>query len=72
MIKQDIHEDMRKNLEENNTCYVLITCEPPTDDGEMEVKMTYGGEPIVAEYLIQGALDHFYENHQDEEKSILC
>jgi hypothetical protein len=71
MMKEDIHEGIRKKLEGKHTCYVLITCGPPTDEGEMDVKMTYGGEPIVAEYLLQGALEYFYDDHE-EEKSIPC
>ena len=35
-------------LSENNKCYVLITCGEPTQDGQMEVEMTYGGDPVLA------------------------
>jgi hypothetical protein len=49
--QQKIHE----LLAEKHACYVLITCDPPTESGEMQVKMTYEGDPLLAAYLVQGA-----------------
>jgi hypothetical protein len=46
--------ELRKALSEN-TCYVLITCSEATKDGKMEVEMTYGGDPIIAAYLVESA-----------------
>lgn len=49
----------RKQLQEQPdnkaSCYVLITCSEPSDDGQMEVEMTYKGDAALASYLIQGA-----------------
>lgn len=49
----------RKHLQSvmnnNFSCYVLITCGKPTQEGEMEVEMTYEGDPALAAYLLQGA-----------------
>ncbi len=42
-------------LSENNKCYVLITCGEPSQDGQMEVEMTYGGDPMLAAYLVESA-----------------
>lgn len=39
----------------NHACYVLITCDEPTDDGNMQVEMTYEGDAALAAYLLQGA-----------------
>jgi hypothetical protein len=47
--------DLRKELAENNTCYVLITCGKPSKDGKMEVKMTYEGDECLAAYLLESA-----------------
>jgi hypothetical protein len=47
--------EIRKALSENNTCYVLITCTEASKDGKMEVEMSYGGDPILAAYLVESA-----------------
>jgi hypothetical protein len=47
--------EIKKALSENNTCYVLITCTEASKDGKMEVEMTYGGDPILAAYLVESA-----------------
>ncbi len=47
--------DLRKELAEKNACYVLITCGEPTEDGRMEVEMTYEGDASLAAYLIESA-----------------
>jgi hypothetical protein len=46
---------IKKALSENSTCYVLITCTEASKDGKMEVEMTYGGDPILAAYLVESA-----------------
>lgn len=49
----------RKHLQEavdkNLTCYVLITCGQPSEDGHMQVEMTYQGDTALATYLLQSA-----------------
>ena len=47
--------EIKKALSKNNTCYVLITCSEASKDGKMEVEMSYGGDPIVAAYLVESA-----------------
>ena len=47
--------EIKKALSKNNTCYVLITCSEASEDGKMEVEMTYGGDPILAAYLVESA-----------------
>lgn len=47
--------DVKKALSENNSCYVLITCGEPSQDGKMEVEMSYGGDPVLAAYLVENA-----------------
>jgi hypothetical protein len=47
--------EIKKALSENNTCYVLITCSEASKDGKMEVEMSYGGDPILAAYLVESA-----------------
>jgi hypothetical protein len=47
--------DVKKELAENNACYVLITCGHPSEDGKMQVEMNYQGDPTLAAYLIESA-----------------
>lgn len=48
----------RKHLQEavnNSSCYVLITCGQPSENGEMQVEMTYSGDPSLASLLVLNA-----------------
>jgi len=49
------HKHLQEALEKNPSCYVLITCGAPTEDGQMEVEMSYKGDVTLAAYLLQGA-----------------
>jgi hypothetical protein len=46
---------LQEVLDKTPSCYVLITCGSPSEDGEMQVEMTYQGEAALAAYLLQGA-----------------
>jgi len=46
---------IKKTLGKNHACYVLITCDEPTADGNMQVEMSYQGDANIASYLLQGA-----------------
>jgi hypothetical protein len=48
-------QDLRQILAERNACFVLITCGEPTEEGKMEVEMTYEGDASLAAYLIESA-----------------
>ena len=50
-----IPHNITKQLAENNACYVIITCGEPSEDGKMEVEMTYEGDEVLAAYLIESA-----------------
>ena len=54
--------DVRRALAEKNACFVLITCGEPSEDGKMEVEMTYEGDESLAAYLIESA-QGFIESH---------
>lgn len=47
-------QNLRHALEKN-ACYVLITCGEPTEDGKMEVEMTFEGDASLAAYLLESA-----------------
>jgi len=48
-------KEIKESLGKSHACYVLITCEEPTEDGDMQVQMTYEGDANLASYLLQGA-----------------
>ncbi|MBS4168603.1 hypothetical protein [Parachlamydia sp. AcF125] len=56
---------IKKELAKNHACYVLITCDPPSADGNMQVCMSYEGDTALAAYLLKGAQSFIEE--QDEE-----
>jgi hypothetical protein len=53
--KKYILESINEYLEENNLCYVLLTCSSPSKEGNMQVEMSYGGDDYLASYLIESA-----------------
>jgi hypothetical protein len=50
-----VPQDVEKLFSKKNACYVLITCEEPSEDGKMQVEMTYEGDACLAAYLIESA-----------------
>ena len=54
-MKRDLHRNAKRVLANKHACYILITCDEPTDDGEMSVEMSYEGDAMLASYLLQGA-----------------
>lgn len=64
---------INKKLAKKPACYVLITCECPSDDGHMQVEMTYEGDATTAAFLLQGAQNFIgfhdeMEHHGSDEK----
>lgn len=48
-------EEIKDTLAKENNCYVLITCGDPDDRGQLQVDFSYGGDPVLAAYLLDGA-----------------
>lgn len=69
-MKNNVHEEVRKKLSDQTACYVLITCGEPSESGEMNVELSYDGDPVLAEYLIQGAQNYFDSSEVPEQESI--
>lgn len=68
MDKRELKQ-LKKTLDENLSCYVLITCAEPTATGQIPVEMTYqGAEPLIS-YLLQDAQMHM---EQEEEEELKC
>ena len=58
-------DDIKKTLSAKHACYVLITCSEPSEQGKMNVELSYDGDESLASYLLQSAQDIF-ENQVDE------
>ena len=64
-MKDDVHERVRKLLKKDYAGYVLITCCNPSDSDQMQVEMTYDGDPVLAAYLLEGAQGYLDEEEKD-------
>jgi hypothetical protein len=53
--EKDSDKSIKARLAKSHTCYVLLTCDGPEEDGQMQVEMSYEGDPVLASYLLQGA-----------------
>jgi hypothetical protein len=63
-MKRKVEECLKDTLAKNHLCYVLITCDKPSIDGELKVEMTYEGDVSLASYLLHGAQD-FIDDQQN-------
>ena len=64
-MKRNDDKDIREKLAKDHSCYVLITCDSPSAEGKMNVEMSYEGDPVLAAYLIQGALSYLEEQNPE-------
>jgi len=65
MEHRGVTKQIKDTLAKQYPCYVLITCDSPGVDGEMQVEMSYDGDPTLAAYLLQGAQDFLDEQPQE-------
>lgn len=65
-MRADVQKRLKKTLAKNHAYYVLITCDRPTENGQMNVEMTYEGDANIAAYLLQGA-QHFIDEQEEVE-----
>jgi hypothetical protein len=63
-MKSNKHKRLHNTLLKNHACYVLITCDEPSDDGDMQVEMTYEGDATLAAYLLQGAQSFMHDKEE--------
>lgn len=64
-MKRDDQKHIKQKLAKKHACYVLITCDEPTENGEMQVQMSYEGDAALASYLLQGAQNIIEEGEED-------
>lgn len=50
-----VSEELKRLLSQTNDCYVLITCGKMSEDGKIQVEMSYEGDADLAAYLIESA-----------------
>jgi hypothetical protein len=60
-------ESIKKFLSENHAAYVLITCSEPSQEGNMDVEMSYEGDESLTAYLLESAR-HILDNPKSQEK----
>lgn len=65
-MKPNVEQRLKDTLSKKHLCYVLITCDAPSKDGQMDVNMTYEGDAALAAYLLQGA-QSFIDDQEDME-----
>lgn len=53
--KQLDKKTINAKLAKNHACYILVTCDKPGINGDMQVEMSYQGDPTLASYLLEGA-----------------
>lgn len=63
-MKKNSRQHLKETLKNNPSCYVLITCSQPSDDGEMQVELSYEGDAVLASYLIQGAQSYVDDSQE--------
>ena len=68
-MKRSIDKCFKEKLAEKHACYVLITCDPPSCDGKMQVQMSYEGDATLAAYILQGAQLHIDEQEMNNSAS---
>lgn len=58
------HESLlfRETLAKKHPCFVLITCDPPTETGNMNVEMSFEGDPALAALMLRGAQSYLEES----------
>ena len=56
---------LKDELAKKHACYVLITCDVPSDDGRMQVEMSYEGDAALAAYILHGAQMRMDDSSQD-------
>ena len=65
MMNRSTDEQIKKSLKKNHSCYVLITCDESSEEGVLEVNMSYECDPITAGFLLQSAQCYIDEHQID-------
>jgi len=66
-MQSQIQKQLEKQLAQH-ACYVLITCDSASSSGEMQVEMSYGGDALLAAYLLEGACAYIEEEVENQKQ----
>lgn len=61
-VGKEIDPKITRALSKSHSCYVLITCDPPTESGSINVQMIYDGEPDTIAYLLTDAQSYMHSS----------
>jgi hypothetical protein len=64
------HKGIEKFLKKTQG-YVLLTCSKPDDKGDMQVEMSFDGDPDLLLYLLDGAKERIDEDVSCDTESFL-
>lgn len=67
-MKKGVSERLKKELAKEHACFVLITCGKPSEEGNMQVELSYEGDVALAAYLVQGAQSYLDEQQEEQPK----
>lgn len=66
VMKKNAHESqevllsrVKQSLGDSCACCVLITCSVPSEEGKMEIEMSFEGEESLAAFLVENASQVF-------------
>jgi hypothetical protein len=69
-MRRDVEKRIKDTLAKNHACYILITCDEPTEDGQMQINLTYEGPATIASYMLQDAQSYINEQEEAEQPVI--
>ncbi|SCA59103.1 Uncharacterized protein AB751O23_DG_00020 [Chlamydiales bacterium SCGC AB-751-O23] len=64
-MKEEIMENLKGLSLKNKACYIVISCEQPQQNGNLEVQMNYEGDETLASYLLESA-----QNYLEQEQHL--
>lgn len=66
MNKKD-RKSIEAALDKDPSCYVLITCGRPLEEsGQMDIEMSYSGDPALVSYLVESAQQILVEQDYEQ------
>ena len=78
-VESNVGQDLHKIIEECTSAdadadagYVLITCNRREGHSQLNIRMTYQGDPILISYLLENGADKMLQDIQVEEEGYSC
>ena len=65
-----IHQQIKGLLKDDHLSYVLVTCKKAFIHDQMEVEMSYIGDPVLACYLVEDAQGHLQQDFITAEEMV--